>query len=339
MNVYALNTLAAGEDTLEQVFEEIPCKGVIGLSNREANDKISGFSYQGDFCAEVDVPFIEVESYNLAHENDKAKLLALDIDVLLVTGWQRLVPAWLINHCKMCVIGIHGSPLGITKGRGRSPQNWALIMGRKSFSISIFQIDKNIDSGRIFATQDFVYSPFDDIKTSYYKASMLTAQMIVDLLRTPGFMEHEFELQNDDDAEYLPQRLPEDGQIDWHRSNEEVHDFIRGLTRPYPGAWTKAGEEVVKVWNAIPFEVPISKEKYQVGEVVKLFRSGDFVVRTHDGFMLVDDSDSAQTLQKGAVLESSDFEAQMDRIISRHQQKYPQLPVSSMVKGEQLVFT
>ena len=117
-------------------------------------------------------------------KDDKNKLLNTNIDILIVAGWQRLIPEWLIQHCKICVIGSHGSPLGITKGRGRSPQNWALIMGMESFEISIFQIDKGIDSGRIFNTKSFKYSAFDDIKTSYYKVCMLISQMLIELIKS-----------------------------------------------------------------------------------------------------------------------------------------------------------
>ena len=84
-------------------------------------------------------------------------------------------------------MGAHGSPLGITKGRGRSPQNWALILGLSTFYISIFKIDPGIDSGQIIETRSFTYSDFDDIKTSYYKVCLLTADMIINNLKSPFF--------------------------------------------------------------------------------------------------------------------------------------------------------
>ena len=108
-------------------------------------------------------------------------------------------------------------------------------MGMQEFHISIFQIDKNIDSGKIFASKKFNYSEHDDIKTSYYKISLLTSVMITELLKSTESIT-ELEEQNEAEAEYFPQRKPEDGTIDWNRSNGEIRNLIRALTHPYPGA-------------------------------------------------------------------------------------------------------
>ena len=177
MNIYILNTVGIGLDIIDLVSKHVKILGIIGLSKRAPTDAISDYVYQYEFCDEHDFDFIEMESYELKSEQDKLKLISLDIDVLIVAGWQRLVPSWLISHCSICVIGSHGSPLGITKGRGRSPQNWALLLGLESFYISIFEVDAGIDSGRIIDTRKFVYSEFDDIKTSYYKAMMASISM------------------------------------------------------------------------------------------------------------------------------------------------------------------
>ncbi len=336
MNIFVLNTVGIGEDTIELVSREIEIKGIIGLSQREATDKISDYSFQSDFSKKMGFDFVEVESYGLSDEKDKARLLALDIDVLIVTGWQRLVPEWLIEHCNVCVIGSHGSPLGITKGRGRSPQNWALIMGMDSFEISIFQIDKGIDSGRVFASRKFEYSAFDDIKTSYYKVVLLTAGMMIDLLKTPDFIRKEYEEQVDEEAEYFPQRTSADGNIDWNCSTDQIRNLIRALTRPYPGATSSFSGNTIKIWDAIPFEINIPSEKYKAGEIVEIFNKQDILVRTGEGFILIQDyelnGDNTQ-LKAGLIFDSSDFTETMNVIIDRHEQKYEDLPVSTVIKA------
>lgn len=332
MNIYILNTLAIGTDTIELISKEIKIKGVIGLSDRERNDKISDFVYQKDFCNKLDIPFIEIKSYNLSAHADKEKLLQLDIDIIIVTGWQRLVPEWLIQHCKCFVVGSHGSPLGITKGRGRSPQNWALIMGMKEFHISIFQIDKNIDSGKVFASKKFNYSVYDDIKTSYYKISLLTASMITDLLKSTENITALKE-QNEAEAEYFPQRTPDDGEIDWNRSNSEIRNLIRGLTFPYPGAYSMVSCNKIKIWSAIPFDIDIPMENYAIGEVIKVFNKQDALIRTHESFMLIDNYECDIQLKKGDILKSANFSEKMQKVIDRHQQKYPELPISGLIKS------
>jgi len=335
MNVYVLNTLGIGEDTIELISHEIKIKGVIGLSKRDRTDKISDYSFQGHLSKKMGIQFVEVSSYTLSDEKDKEILLNLDIDVLIISGWQRLIPDWLIQHCSICAIGSHGSPLGITKGRGRSPQNWALIMGMESFEISIFQVDKGIDSGRIFASKKFNYTAFDNIKTSYYKVCLLTSRMIIDLLNTPNFIEKEYQQQTEDDAEYFPQRTPDDGRIDWNRSNNEIRNLIRALTKPYPGATSSFKGNTIKIWDAIPFDIDIPIERYRIGEIVKIFNNRDFLVRTKESLLLVIDYEldvNSIELKSGMILESVIFNNQMKAIIDRHQNKYSNLTISTVIK-------
>ena len=117
---------------------------------------------------------------------DKKKLISKEIDILVVAGWQRLIPDWLIDHVEIAVLGGHGSAEGITAGRGRSPQNWALIMGKEHFTISLFRIDSGVDTGPVLLERTFNYSDFDDIQTSYFKTSWLMSDMLVELLSSLG---------------------------------------------------------------------------------------------------------------------------------------------------------
>src|SRR6185436_2532033 len=49
----------------------------------------------------------------------------------------------------------------------------------------------------------------------------------------------------------LPKRTPEMGIVDWNRSPREVHDWIRALTHPYPGAFTHLGGRRVWLWSSL----------------------------------------------------------------------------------------
>lgn len=55
------------------------------------------------------------------------------------------------------------------------------------------------------------------------------------------------------------QRNDDMGKIDCHWSAERIHNFIRALTHPYPGAWLEAGDgKRVRIWNA-SYETPVSE--------------------------------------------------------------------------------
>lgn len=328
MKVYILNTLSIGQDTIDFLSKSISISGIIGLSKRDATDTISDYSYQKEFCDPRNIPFIEVTDYSLKNEKDISALSKLDIDILIVTGWQRLVPEWMIKQCKVCVIGSHGSPFGITGGRGRSPQNWALILGSKEFFISIFKIDAGIDSGAVIDTKKFELSSFDTIKTSYYKVSMLTAQMIAEAINSDRITGNKFKAQDDEEAYYLPQRKPEDGEIDWNRKSTEVYDFIRALTKPYPGAYTKVNDKKVVIWSGIPFSVSEEKNNAEPGTIVKIYNKNDLLIKTKDSYFLAEDYTSEIILRAGEKFISADFKDQMSKIIERHESKYPDLKIA-----------
>ena len=333
MKVYFLNTMSSGLETISLIQKKHSIDGIIGLSHREKNDLISDYVYQADFCNSHGLDFIEVDGYNLQNKFDREKISDLDIDVLVVSGWQRLIPEWLISHVNKFVVGIHGSPLGITKGRGRSPQNWALILGLKDFYISIFIIDTGIDSGKLIATKKFSLGTYDDIKTSYYKASILVSEMLVDLFSQNEIDEKNFILQNEQDAEYFPQRLPKDGGLDWNRSIEEIRGFVRALTKPYPGARTFINKTEIIIWSLIPFEINYNVDA-ENGEIVNIFNRKDILVKAKDGFLLINDFtiiDDKVELQEGMKFSSVPYPNQINEIITRHRIKYPKLPISKLI--------
>lgn len=331
MNVYILSTQGIGIDAANLLWARVPLQGIIGLTRRDSTDEISGYVCMEDYCRQSGVPFIPVESYSLKSDVDERRLLGLDIDVLVVFGWQRLIPEWLIRHCKGCALGAHGSPYGITGGRGRSPQNWAIILGKREFHISIFRIDAGIDSGGVLDSRTFELTELDDIKTSYCKALLLEVEMIAECLASGRALAAPARPQTGE-ARYLPQRLPSDGEIDWSRSSGQVDAFIRALTRPYPGAFSRFEGGVLRVWKGRPIDVGDSSCGMRPGAVAGVLHGGDLIIRTGTGCLLVEDysvepETASGRLHAGRAFEPCDFKEQMKGIIARHYKKHPELPI------------
>jgi methionyl-tRNA formyltransferase len=199
-----------------------------------------------------------------------------------------------------------------------------LILGKEKFHLSIFKIDPGIDSGSIISTRSFDLSLSDDIKSSYYKAGLLTSQMLLECLLD---IDHSLRsLQRQEGVpRYLPQRLPEDGGIDWTRTSREIYDFVRALTRPYPGAFSYLFEKKITIWKARPMSKQYFFNEERAGMVVKVFANEDFLVTTGDGLLLVEDYAAEESVKEGAMFKSCDFKKQMQTIINRHYAKYPNL--------------
>ncbi len=332
MRIFALCTVSAGADLLRALKGHLPLAGLIGLTERASSDAISGYVFMRPVADEMGIPFIGVDDYTLKSDEDRRRLEGLECDLLLVCGWQRLVPSWLIEKRKYGVVGSHGSPQGISGGRGRSPQNWALILGARNFSISIFFIDPGIDAGPVIATRTFPLSDEDDIASSYAKATLLTADMIARAF-ADGSLAAGRASPQESSAYYLPQRLPEDGGIDWNRGVSDIRRFVSALSRPYPGAFSWVGDTKVTIWKARPFNFGAAlNEDWKPGKIALATADGHLIVAAQDGLLLIDDFDvdhqSRGMIRNGVTLSSSDFGAQMRTIVSRHQTRFPQLPLA-----------
>lgn len=331
--IYALNAMASGLDALNLLVGKIPLAGVIGLDT-ENTSKISNYRETRTWAGENNIPYISVDDYSFKNVEDINRLQYLEIDILIVTGWQRLIPKWLIEQCKIGVIGAHGSPWGITKGRGRSPQNWTILIGEKIFSLSAFLIQPGADDGPVLATRQYQLLDTDDIVSSYVKSIWLYSQMIVEVI--PKLLSGWRGNKQTGEPEYLPQRILEDGKIDWNWNSLDIDRQIRALTRPYPGAWTMINEKTIYIWKAQPIEF-LPGFDAETGEIIAVYPEiPSFLVKTGDGALLVReweivDVDTMEFhkdfLNEIKVKEkfNNDFSGyeQLKKIFERHVQKYP----------------
>lgn len=328
MKVYGLCTLESGIEMAKGlVAQGFPLQGLIGLDKRAGSDAISGYVHAAEFCRVHNLDFVEARTCSLSAPEDRTALLATDIDLLLIMGWQRLVPGWLLAHARHGGLGLHGSAFGIAGGRGRSPQNWGLIFGLHDFHLSLFRLDEGIDSGNIVASRLIRISVFDDIRTSQLKVAQDMVDMVMETWRRGGLLTACAAPQAGE-ARYMPQRMPEDGFIDFGRSGEAIYNFVRALTRPYPGAFTTLHGAGLTIWRCRPLsQRPVGPIRAP-GTILSVLESGQLVIEVGDGNLIVDAYDYAadpREIRGGARLASADFADQMRAVVARHNARFPDL--------------
>ncbi len=96
----------------------------------EKSSTIAGYADLAAFAIEHDINLYRPRTYSLNNEEDQSNILRFKIDLLIVIGWQRLIPDWFLNSLSIGAFGMHGSSEPLPKGRGRSPMNWGLIEGK-----------------------------------------------------------------------------------------------------------------------------------------------------------------------------------------------------------------
>jgi methionyl-tRNA formyltransferase len=256
--------------------------------------KVAGYFDLRPFLAEKGIPVTIAYKYSLKSDEDRQALLSLGLDLLLVMGWQRLIPDWWLESLSIGAFGMHGSSKPLPHGRGRSPMNWSLIQGKTEFYTHLFQYKPGVDDGPVVGVQTFDITPFDTCLTLHYKnlvaMTQLCARFLPDLLRGTAT----FTPQPHEGATYYPKRSDEDGIIYWTDSTRDVYNLIRAVTRPFPGAFSYLDDHPagkVFIWRAIPFDTRLQWPDARPGEIVEVFYDGTIVVRTGDGTILVQESE------------------------------------------------
>ena len=106
---------------------------------------------------------------------------------------------------------------------------------------------------------------------------------------------------------FYPKRNEEDGIIFWDLETDQIYNLIRGVTYPFPGAFTFIDTEKVIIWKSQPFDSRIFNHTIEPGTILKIFKNGDFIVKTGTDSLLVSEYDSPVDLESGMVFNSSNY--------------------------------
>ncbi len=254
-------------------------------------NNVAGYVDLRPLATQHDIPVYHPKSYTLRNEEDKTILLTHRIDLLLVIGWQRLIPEWWLNDLSIGAFGMHGSPEPLPRGRGRSPINWSLLNGKTSFTTNLFKYDSGIDSGMIIGMQKFDINVWDDCNTLHMKNRIAMNRLLKEHL--PGLLTstgHYLPQSDDIEATYFPKRTAEDGRILWDNLDMiALYNNIRSQTHPFPGAFSHLnGEErPFYFWKGHPFDGHLIYSESRPGDIVEVFYDDSFLVAVWDGAVRV----------------------------------------------------
>jgi methionyl-tRNA formyltransferase len=271
---------------------------------------VAGYLDLREFARQHDIPVYQAASYSLKNNMDVEALSAYEIDILLVIGWQRLIPEWLLEKLRIGAFGMHGSSHALPYGRGRSPMNWSLIQNRDVFISNLFKYSPGVDDGDILDTQDFDMNPFDNAKTMHYKSTLAMISLV--LKNMTRMLDNNFTLrkQLDMPPTYYPKRTEEDGIIFWDRDSKEIYNLIRAVTRPFHGAFAFQGDKKIMIWSGYPFDSRLFDPYVWPGTILHVFNNGDFIVKTGDGSVIITEyeMDDEMKPEVGSVLHSANYQ-------------------------------
>ena len=150
--------------------------------------------------------------------------------------YRRMLQGELLAAATRGAFNMHGSLL--PKYRGRVPVNWAIIRGERETGATLHEMVAKPDAGRIVDQQAVPILP-DDTALEVFNKVTVAAEIVLDR-SLPALIAGTAVLRAQDLSQggYFGGRRPEDGRIDWSRSARAVHDLVRAVAPPYPGAFS-----------------------------------------------------------------------------------------------------
>ena len=164
-----------------------------------------------------------------------AQLAGIRPDFLFSFYFRQMLKPALLATAARGAYNMHGSLL--PKYRGRVPVNWAVLHGERETGATLHRMVEKPDAGEIVAQQAVPILPDDSAHEVFGKVT-LAAEMALDRvlpLLIAGSAPHVMpDLKS---GSYFGGRKPEDGRIDWSQSAQQIHNLVRAVAPPYPGAY------------------------------------------------------------------------------------------------------
>ncbi len=170
-------------------------------------------------------------------------------DLIVMCGYSKIIGKELLNIPRYGCINLHASLLPYY--RGAAPLNWALINGEKTIGLSIYNVDEGIDTGPILAQERIAVSKEQTIKDVLDKTLEIYPRMLIDVCDKIESRKIHPRIQNPNEGSYYTKRHPRDGIFNWDSMTDwQIHNQIRALTHPYPGAFFYYSRDKIYVWRS-----------------------------------------------------------------------------------------
>ena len=179
------------------------------------------------------------------------KIVALRPDVVFSVNFDKIIPPEILRAAKWS-INFHGGRL--PEYSGCLSGAWAILNGERETAVTAHLMEAEADTGDVIGVQRVPIAPEDTGRSLYEKTMQAAQKLFKELLPhlTAGTLQRK--PQNLAGRRYYSRKLPWNGRIDWQKSAEEIHNFVRALHfPPYPPAQTSYQGKEREVWKSIPF--------------------------------------------------------------------------------------
>jgi len=203
------------------------------------------FESVADLARGAGVPVKVVESLDAPSE--EAVIRAVQPEFLFSFYFRKMIPAGVLAIPSKGALNMHGSLLPAF--RGRSPVNWAILKGAPFTGASLHYMTGKADAGDLVDQEKVPIGPDDDALTvsrAVTEAAVAVLARSWPRLKAGTAARIPLDLVK---GSYFGGRTPADGLIDWLRPAQEIHDLVRAVAHPWPGAFTDVFGPRVTIWK------------------------------------------------------------------------------------------
>lgn len=191
---------------------------------------------------------------------EQAEFASFGADLAVVAAYGLILPQPVLDAPRLGCLNIHASIL--PRWRGAAPIHRAVLAGDAETGVAIMQMEAGLDTGPVLAEARTRIGPEDTTGALHDRLAEMGAALMVEVLEK---LPMQATPQPDSGITYAEKIDKAESRIDWSAPAEVVDRQIRGLS-PFPGAWTMAGDERIKLLRS-----RIAEGEGQPGQVLHGF--------------------------------------------------------------------
>lgn len=184
-----------------------------------------------------------------SNDEFRTQLTTIKPDAIIVVGYGRIIPQWMLDLPPLGNINLHASLL--PKYRGAAPIQWAIANGEVVTGNTTMRLDAGLDTGDILLQRDLPIKQGDTAETLAPPLAAMGADLLVETLRGLEAGTIHPRQQDISLASLAPILKKEDGLIDFSRTAQQILNRLRGF-QPWPGAYTRFRGKNLQIMKAQP---------------------------------------------------------------------------------------
>ncbi len=165
-------------------------------------------------------------------------------DAVVVVAYGKILPKAILEAPPLGCVNVHASLL--PKYRGAAPIQWAVLNGEETTGVTTMQMDEGLDTGDMLLTAETAIDPEETSGQLHDRLAVLGAQTLIRTME--GLETGSLHPTPQDDALscYAPMLRKADSPVDWNRTAQQAHNWVRGMS-PWPGASTRYHGKTLKI--------------------------------------------------------------------------------------------